>query len=109
MEDAGIVRNRRKIEAAIVNARATVALRDEGGLPRSCGAPPRARPPPRRDVGDAGADGRVQGAREGAEEAGFAFVGPTTMYALMQACGLVNDHLAECWVRDEVRPSRTPR
>jgi DNA-3-methyladenine glycosylase I len=34
---------------------------------------------------------------------GFAFVGPTTMYALMQACGLVNDHLADCWVRDEVQ------
>jgi DNA-3-methyladenine glycosylase I len=34
---------------------------------------------------------------------GFAFVGPTTMYALMQACGLVNDHLAACWVRDEVQ------
>jgi DNA-3-methyladenine glycosylase I len=34
---------------------------------------------------------------------GFVFVGPTTMYALMQACGIVNDHLAGCWVRDEVQ------
>ena len=37
---------------------------------------------------------------------GFRFVGPTTAYATMQACGVVNDHLAGCWVRDEVEAER---
>ena len=38
--------------------------------------------------------------------AGFRFVGPTTVYAAMQACGIVNDHLPECWVREEVERAR---
>ena len=37
---------------------------------------------------------------------GARFVGPTTAYALMQACGVVNDHVAGCWVRDEVEAAR---
>ena len=39
--------------------------------------------------------------------AGFRFVGPTTVYAAMQACGVVNDHLADCWVRDDVERERS--
>ena len=38
---------------------------------------------------------------------GFRFVGPTTAYAAMQACGVVNDHLSGCWVRDEVERERS--
>jgi DNA-3-methyladenine glycosylase I len=37
---------------------------------------------------------------------GFRFVGPTTVYSLMQACGVVNDHIAGCWVREEVERER---
>ena len=40
------------------------------------------------------------------KQAGFRFVGPTTVYAAMQACGVVNDHLASCWVRDAVEADR---
>jgi DNA-3-methyladenine glycosylase I len=104
MEDARIVRNRRKIEAAIVNARATVALRDDGGLSRLIWSH---RPEPANAPG-AMSELPAQVAESKAlakelKKRGFAFVGPTTMYALMQACGLVNDHLAACWVRDEVQ------
>jgi len=104
MEDAGIVRNRRKIEAAIVNARATVALRDEGGLPALVWRHrPESEPPPRHAMSEMPAQtDESKALAKALKTAGFAFVGPTTMYALMQACGLVNDHLAECWVRDEV-------
>jgi DNA-3-methyladenine glycosylase I len=38
--------------------------------------------------------------------AGFRFVGPTTVYAAMQACGVVNDHLQDCWVREDVERAR---
>jgi len=104
MEDAGIVRNRRKIEAAIVNARAVVDLRDDGGLPALVWAH---RPDPARPAPGAMADLPAQTEESKAlakelKRRGFAFVGPTTMYALMQACGLVNDHLAGCWMREEV-------
>jgi DNA-3-methyladenine glycosylase I len=103
MADAGIVRNRRKIEAAIVNARATVALREDGGLAdlvwshRAEGRPaPGAMADLPAQTPESKALAKALKAR------GFAFVGPTTMYALMQACGIVNDHVADCWVRDEV-------
>jgi len=104
VEDDGIVRNRRKIEAAIVNARATVALREDVGLPRLIWDH---RPEPGRPHGSMSEmPAQVPESKALAKELkrrGFAFVGPTTMYALMQACGLVNDHLAACWVRDEVQ------
>jgi DNA-3-methyladenine glycosylase I len=104
MADAGIVRNRRKIEAAIVNARAVVALRDDGGLPALVWRHrPDSEPPPRTAMSELPAQTEESKAlAKELKKRGFAFVGPTTMYALMQACGLVNDHLAECWVRDEV-------
>jgi DNA-3-methyladenine glycosylase I len=102
--DAGIVRNRLKIAAAIANAKATVALREAGpGLPEliwSHRPPLRAAPvdfgevPPMTPESTALA--KVLKAH------GFRFVGPTTAYALMQAVGLVNDHLAGCVVRAEV-------
>jgi DNA-3-methyladenine glycosylase I len=104
MEDAGIVRNRRKIEAAIVNARATVALRDDGGLPKLVWGHRPEPSDPHRSMSELPA--QIPESKALAKELkkrGFAFVGPTTMYALMQACGLVNDQLAACWVRDEVQ------
>ncbi|MEZ5097720.1 MAG: DNA-3-methyladenine glycosylase I [Nocardioides sp.] len=107
MADAGIVRNRRKIEAAIVNARATVVLRAEGGLPALL---ERFRPEPRpapvalADIPAATAESTALSAA--LKRAGFAFVGPTTMYALMQAIGLVDDHLAGCHARGRPAPTR---
>jgi DNA-3-methyladenine glycosylase I len=104
MEDAGIVRNRRKIEAAIVNARATVALRDDGGLPKLVWGHRPEPSDPHRSMSELPA--QIPESKALAKELkkrGFAFVGPTTMYALMQACGIVNDHLAACWVRGEVQ------
>ena len=103
MEDAGIVRNRRKIEAAIVNARATVALREDGGLAEAVWRHrPEARPAPRAMSELPAQTAESRALAKELKARGFVFVGPTTMYALMQACGLVNDHLAGCWVREEV-------
>jgi DNA-3-methyladenine glycosylase I len=105
MLDAGIVRNRRKIEAAIVNARATVALRDDGGLARLVWSHRPEQPDPPRDLMSEMPAQTPESKALASElkRRGFVFVGPTTMYALMQACGIVNDHLADCWVRDEVQ------
>jgi DNA-3-methyladenine glycosylase I len=99
--DPGIVRNRAKVEATIANARATVALREDGtSLPEVIEAHrPTQRPAPRTP-----ADVRSQTpetvalARE-LKRRGFRFVGPTTLYALMQAVGYVDDHLAGCPAR----------
>ena len=96
--DAGIVRNRAKIEAVIANARAAASL----GAPLAdllwSFAPPE-RPAPRsRDDVPATTPESTAMAKE-LKRRGFRFVGPTTAYALMQACGLVNDHLAGCIAR----------
>jgi DNA-3-methyladenine glycosylase I len=98
MGDAGIVRNRAKIEAAIQNARAVAAL----DIPLSellWSFAPAPRPAPRRreDVPAVTPESTAM-ARE-LKRRGLRFVGPTTAYALMQACGLVNDHLAGCAAR----------
>ena len=97
MADAGIVRNRRKVEATIANARATVALREQGGLEAFLwGFAPEPGPPPRL-VSDVPTTSPESVALSAAlKKAGFAHVGPTTMYALMEAVGLVDDHLARC-------------
>jgi DNA-3-methyladenine glycosylase I len=99
--DAGIVRNRAKIAAVLANARVAVAL-PEGlsGLLWSY-RPEHPRPAPRilADVPATTAES-VAMARE-LKRRGFAFVGPTTAYALMQATGIVDDHLAGCHVRGE--------
>ncbi|MCD0448039.1 DNA-3-methyladenine glycosylase I [Actinocorallia sp. API 0066] len=96
--DASIVRNRRKIEAAVANARAALEL--PGGLSSLIWrfADPKA-PAPRTP---ADVPAWTQGSKDLAKalrKAGFRFVGPTTAYALMQACGLVNDHLEACPAR----------
>jgi DNA-3-methyladenine glycosylase I len=99
MADAGIVRNRAKIEAAIANARAATDLDDLAGLVWSFAPDPAARPAP-VTLAELPAKTPESAALAKALKArGFRFVGPTTAYALMQACGLVNDHLAGCWAR----------
>lgn len=99
LADTGIVRNRLKINAAIANARTAAAL--DGGLSELIWsfAPAEPVPAPRR-VGDVPAVTPQSTAMAKAlKKAGFVFVGPTTCYALMQACGLVDDHLADCHAR----------
>jgi len=99
MDDAGIVRNRMKVNAAITNARATVDLRDEGGLVALVEEHrPDAWTPP-ADTDDVLPQTPESLALSKAlKKAGFAFVGPTTMHALMEAIGLVDDHLVGCHV-----------
>ena len=99
MEDAGIVRNRMKVNAAITNARATVALRGRGGL---VGLVEEHRPeswtPPTTTGQVVATTPESLALSKALKKAGFAFVGPTTMHALMQAIGLVDDHLVGCHV-----------
>lgn len=101
MADARIVRNRRKIEATMSNARALLALQDDGG-PTALDelvwshAPPRRGAPPATmaEVPSQSPESLALG--RALKRHGFVFVGPTTMYAAMQACGLVDDHVAGC-------------
>jgi DNA-3-methyladenine glycosylase I len=100
--DAGIVRNRAKIEATIANANATVALRKTGtSLPELFWsfAPPAPAPPARTLAELPAVTTESVALAKALRKAGFRFVGPTTAYAAMQACGVVNDHLAGCPVR----------
>ncbi|MFT4305388.1 MAG: DNA-3-methyladenine glycosylase I [Microbacterium sp.] len=98
MADAGIIRNRAKIEAVIGNA-ALVAAMSPGeldGLLWSF-APAAAAPRPRA-LADLAANTPASTALSGElRRRGFRFVGPTTLYALMQAAGMVDDHLDGCW------------
>jgi len=103
MADAGIVRNQRKVDATITNAQALVALRDDRGVGALDELVWSFAPPPRKR--------RVRSLSEITPQTpeslalstelkrqGFVFVGPTTMYAAMQACGLVDDHVSGCAV-----------
>jgi len=109
LADPGIVRNRAKIEATAANARATVGLRASGepldALVRAHAPVPRERPPATWDDVPATVPETVALARE-LKRRGFRFVGPTTLYALMQASGLVDDHLAGCPSRRAVEAAR---
>jgi DNA-3-methyladenine glycosylase I len=96
MLDAGIVRNRLKIQATITNARATLALRDDGGLVdfvwafRPATTP---RPSSLDQVPTTSAESIALS--KALRKKGFAFVGPTTMFALMEAIGMVDTHLLD--------------
>ncbi len=100
MGDARIIRNRQKINAAIKNAQATVALRAEGGLDsliwQHQPEPGRA-PATLYDIPTYTPDSIALA--KALKRAGFVFVGPTTAYAMMQAIGMVNDHLRDCVAR----------
>ena len=103
--DAGIVRHRGKIEAAIANARGTLTLRDQGApLDELVWSHRPERPRAPRDTQDwQPTTPESVGLSKALKRAGFRFVGPTTVYAAMQACGVVNDHLLSCHVRDAVQ------
>jgi DNA-3-methyladenine glycosylase I len=107
LADASIVRHRGKIEAAIANARATVALREARPLDELFWS----FAPERHERAATAAEWQASTPESAAlakelRRAGFRFVGPTTVYAAMQACGVVNDHLVGCWVRDAVERER---
>ena len=110
--DAGIVRHRGKIEAAIANANAAAEMHANGEslseLVWSFAPDGRRRPP--RSLEDLPAITPESTAlSKELKKRGFRFVGPTTAYATMQACGVVNDHLAGCFVRAEVEKARLQR
>jgi DNA-3-methyladenine glycosylase I len=97
LADEGIVRNRAKIEATISNARAVADLDvDLGELLWSFAPPPRPRPTDLAAVPAVTPESTAMA--KDLKRRGFKFVGPTTAYALMQATGMVDDHVASCWV-----------
>jgi DNA-3-methyladenine glycosylase I len=99
MADPAIVRNQAKIRAAITNAAAVLRLRDEGGLDElfwSFAPGPRSRPVSAADVPATTPESIALS--KALKRNGFVFVGPTTAYAAMQACGVVDDHVAGCHV-----------
>lgn len=104
LADAGIVRHRGKIEAAIDNARAARELHRNGETLRELiwSHAPAQRPAPRTTAEVPATTPESTALSKALKARGFRFVGPTTLYAAMQACGVVNDHLAGCAVRDEV-------
>ena len=99
MADEGIVRNRAKIEATIANARAAADLGRPTTCRSCCGRSRRRRGPgpPTHPKSPRPAPESTAMARE-LKRRGFRFVGPTTAYALMQATGMVDDHIRGCWV-----------
>jgi DNA-3-methyladenine glycosylase I len=111
LADAAIVRNRAKIEATIANARATLELREQGTPLNELlwSRRPAPTPAPRTWADVPATTPETVALAKELKRHGFRFVGPTTLYALMQACGLVNDHLAGCPVRDAVETLRSRR
>ena len=110
LSDARIIRHRRKIEATINNARAVLALHESGALLRElfwAYAPTakKARKPKVLSELPASTPEALELSKR-LRKLGFAFVGPTTAYASMQACGIVNDHLTDCPFRAAVEQQR---
>jgi DNA-3-methyladenine glycosylase I len=102
MADARIVRNRLKVAAAITNARATVALRDQEGLEALVlSFRPDEPPAPATTEEMATTSPESRALSKELKRRGFAFVGPTTMFALMEAIGVFDPHLVGCHRRGE--------
>jgi DNA-3-methyladenine glycosylase I len=102
LADPGIVRSRAKVAAAIANARAMAAMTDTtlDRLVWAHAPPPRPAPTALSALPASTAESAALAAE--LKRRGFRFVGPTTVYATMQACGVVDDHLAGCFVRAEL-------
>jgi DNA-3-methyladenine glycosylase I len=105
LEDSGIVRNRAKITATIANAQALLRLHAHAetlrGVLQAHRPPAQPAPQTLQDVPAITAESRALA--KSLKARGFRFVGPTTAYASMQATGIVNDHLARCWVRESIQ------
>ena len=102
MQDKGIIRNRRKIEAAINNAQVLIKLEEEGSnfkdfLLQHISQPIINHPQTMADV-PAKSELSIQLSKE-MKKIGFKFVGPVTIYSFLQAVGLVNDHIEECYYK----------
>ena len=96
LQDPGIVRNRLKIRAAIANARATVALREQGGLVDFVwGFQPKTTPRPLAHTDVPTQSPESVALSKALRKQGFSFVGPTTMFALMEAIGMIDTHLMD--------------
>ena len=94
LQDAGIVRNRLKIRAAVTNAHATLSLRQDGGLVDFVWQfQPGSTPRPRTHADIPTQSAESIALSKALRKRGFAFVGPTTMFALMEAIGMVDTHL----------------
>ena len=112
LQDAGIVRHRGKIESTINNARRAIELRSEfGSLMKYFWQhePPASERPERMDHASLRAMAKSPTSialSKDLKRRGWSFVGPTTMYAFMQAMGLVNDHLEGCCVREAAQSER---
>jgi len=107
LADAGIVRHRGKIEAAIANAEAVLELRAAGTpLPKVVWSYRVDGPAPRSPRDWHAKTPESEALSKELRKAGFRFVGPTTVYATMQACGVVNDHLATCPARTATERAR---
>jgi DNA-3-methyladenine glycosylase I len=107
LKDERVIRNRAKLEAIVQNAGATLAMRDDVPLPEliwSFRRRPRRAPRSYAEMVSFSPESKEL-AKE-LKRRGFAFVGPTTVYSTMQAVGVVNDHLAGCFVRAEVEAAR---
>ena len=106
MQDAGIVRNRMKIESSVKSAQAWIAIQEREGFSHFLwkhldGRPKQNRPRTSKDIPTETELSKTI-SKELRKE-GFNFVGPTIVYAFMQATGFVNDHLVECFRHEEVR------
>ncbi|MFJ5529930.1 DNA-3-methyladenine glycosylase I [Streptomyces sp. NPDC093261] len=101
LADTGIIRNRAKIEATLANARALAewAPGELDGLIWSYAPDPASRPAPKTLADVPAVTAESTALSKALKKRGIRFVGPTTAYALMQACGLVDDHLADCAAR----------
>jgi DNA-3-methyladenine glycosylase I len=109
LADARIVRNRAKVDAAIANARALVALHDAGETLSALVWAARPDPEPPAPAALADVPPWTPASKALAKELkrrGFRFLGPTTVYSAMQACGVVDDHLAGCPARARVERER---
>lgn len=103
LQNAGIIRHRKKIESAINNAAAALNLIEaEGSLAHYCWA----YEPATSSVGDSTTPESTAMAAD-LKQRGFTWLGPTTVYAFMQAMGLVNDHLAGCHAHQKCAAART--
>ncbi len=114
MQDAGIIRHRGKIESAINNAQKVCDLIDKqgsGALAKLIWShEPSAKQRPKRITPEVastlGQTEQSQALSKTLRKMGFNFVGPTTMYAMMQSMGVVNDHLEGCTHRKQVEAAR---
>ena len=107
LNDSRVIRNRRKLESIVQNARATVALRGERPLPELVWSfRPKTSPAPRSYADMASLTEESKQLAKELKREGFVFVGPTTVYSTMQSVGLVNDHFVGCFVRKEVEAAQ---